>query len=109
MHLWPYGAKKPALNFENIMVLDIFHKIKYSVPDSDEGSEIEDIAFGSESEDHWEELSHMDMDEEVESEGEGEPDEVDMSVWEYIGTCVLQWYVEGNLVLQSKGRSIPFK
>lgn len=48
--------------------------------DSDEGSEIEDIAFGSESEDHWEELSHMDMDEEVESEAEGEPDEVDMSV-----------------------------
>lgn len=48
--------------------------------DSDEGSEIEDIALGSESEDHWEELSDMDMDEEVEAEEEGEPDEVDMSV-----------------------------
>ena len=57
-----------------------FHKTKYySIPDSEEGSEIEDIAFGSESEDHWEELSHMDMDEEVETEEEGEPDEVDMS------------------------------
>ncbi|GFG32378.1 hypothetical protein Cfor_04358 [Coptotermes formosanus] len=47
---------------------------------SDEGSEIEDIALGSESEDHWEELSDVDMDEEVEAEEEGEPGEVDMSV-----------------------------
>jgi len=73
------GAKKPGLNGENDMVHDTFHKIKYySVPDSEEGGEIDDIAFGSESEDHWEELSHMDMDEEVESEEEGEPDEADM-------------------------------
>jgi hypothetical protein len=63
------------------MVHDTFHKIKYySLSDSEEGSEIEDIALGSESEDHWEELSHMDMDEEVESEEEVEPNEVDMSV-----------------------------
>jgi len=101
MHLWPYGARKPALNGENSMVYDTFHKIEYySVPDSEEGSEIEDIAFGSESEDHWEESSHMDMDEEVESEEEGEPDGVDMSFWEYIGACVLQWYVEGNGVAE---------
>jgi hypothetical protein len=63
------------------MVHDTSHVIKYySVPDSEESSEIEDIAFGSESEDHWEELSNMDMDEEVEAEEETEPDEVDMSV-----------------------------
>jgi hypothetical protein len=42
----------------------------------------------------------MDMDEEVESEEEGEPDGVDMSFWEYIGACVLQWYVEGNGVAE---------
>jgi hypothetical protein len=63
------------------MIHDITHKFQYySVPDSDEGSEIEDIALGSESEDHWEELSDVDMDEEVEAEEEGEPGEVDMSV-----------------------------
>lgn len=42
--------------------------------DSEEGSEIEEIALGSESEDHWEELSDMDR----EDEEEGEADEVDM-------------------------------
>jgi hypothetical protein len=63
------------------MVHGTFHKIKcYSVPDSEESSEIEDIAFGSESEDHWEELSNIDMHEEVETEEVTEPDEVDMSV-----------------------------
>jgi hypothetical protein len=44
----------------------------------------------------------MDMEEEVEAEEGGEPDEMDMSVWEYTSACVLQWYVEGNTMLQSK-------
>ncbi|KDR13291.1 WD repeat-containing protein 43 [Zootermopsis nevadensis] len=45
--------------------------------DSEEGSGIEDTALGSESEDHWEELSDMNMEEEAEAEGETE--ELDMS------------------------------
>lgn len=70
----------------------------YSVPDSDEGSEIEDIALGSESEDHWEELSDMDREEEEEQEA----DEVDMLSWECTSACGLQWYGEGNVVLMKK-------
>ncbi|XP_069677542.1 WD repeat-containing protein 43 isoform X2 [Periplaneta americana] len=47
----------------------------YQDQDSDEGSGMEDAALGSESEDNWEELSEIDMEEEVE---EGVED-IDMS------------------------------
>jgi hypothetical protein len=62
----------------------------YAVLDSEEGSEIEDIAFGSESEDHWEELSDMDKEEEEDAE----VDEVDMLSWDCTSVCGLRWFGE---------------
>lgn len=70
----------------------------YAVLDSEEGSEVEDIALGSESEDHWEELSDM----EREEEEEGEVDEMDMSSWECTCACGLRWCGESNMVLMKK-------
>lgn len=69
------------LNFAITVIQGISHKFVCNLfPDSDESSGIEDTALGSESEDHWEELSDMNMEEEVEAEEEeGEPDELYMS------------------------------
>jgi hypothetical protein len=76
-----FPANIAMLNFGTTMIQGISDKFEcYLVSDSEEGSGIEDTALGSESEDHWEELSDMNMEEEVEAEEEeGEPDDVDMS------------------------------
>lgn len=73
----------------------------YRVADSEEGSGIEDTALGSESEDHWEELSDNGMEEEEKTEAE-EEEGVDMSSWELTVGFVLQWYDEEEISICNK-------